>query len=75
MIQRPLSALLNGRAALSPDMAIRIEKAFGPKMDRLLRMQIAYEIVEARDREGDVKVIRYVAKSPTACDEAHPTSR
>ena len=35
-----LSALLNGRAALSPEMALRIEKAFGPKMDTLLRMRI-----------------------------------
>ena len=39
-----LSALLNGRAALSPEMALRIEKAFGPRMDTLLRMQTAYEI-------------------------------
>ena len=59
-----LSALLNGRAALSPDMALRIEKAFGPKMDTLLRMQTAYEIAEARNREADIRVKRYVAKSP-----------
>ena len=56
-----LSALLNGRAALSPGMALRIEKAFGPKMDTLLRMQTAYEIAEFRDREADIKVKRYVA--------------
>lgn len=62
-VTRPaLSALLNGHAALSPEMAIRIEKAFGPKMDTLLRMQTAYEIAEARDREGAIKVKRYVAK-------------
>jgi len=66
-VTRPaLSALLNGRAALSPDMAIRIEKAFGPKMDTLLRMQTAYEIAEARDREGDIKVKRYVRKERPA---------
>ena len=65
-----LSALLNGRAALSPDMALRIEKAFGPKMDTLLRMQTAYEIAETRDREGDIKVKRYVAKVSTARDRA-----
>ena len=65
-----LSALLNGRAALSPDMALRIEKAFGPKMDTLLRMQTAYEIAEARDREADIKVNRYVAKPPSAHDQA-----
>ena len=62
-VTRPaLSALLNGRTALSSDMALRIEKAFGPKIDTLLRMQTAYDIAEARDREGDIKVKRYVAK-------------
>jgi antitoxin HigA-1 len=62
-VTRPaLSALLNGRASLSPDMALRIEKAFGPKMDTLLRMQTAYDIAEARDRAGDIKIRRYVAK-------------
>ena len=65
-----LSALLNGRAALSPGMALRIEKAFGPKMDTLLRMQTAYEIAEARNREAEIKVKRYVAKPPTARDQA-----
>jgi addiction module HigA family antidote len=59
-VSRPaLSALLNGRAALTPDMALRIEKAFGPKMDTLLRMQTAYEIALTREREGDIKVQRY----------------
>ena len=66
-VTRPaLSALLNGRAALSSEMALRIEKAFGPKMDTLLRMQTAYEIAEARDRERDVKVKRYVPKERPA---------
>ena len=62
-VTRPaLSALLNGRASLSPDMALRIEKAFGPRMDTLLRMQTAYDIAAARDRAGDIQVKRYVAK-------------
>ena len=61
-VTRPaLSALLNCRAALSPEMALRIEKAFGPKMDTLLRMQAAYEVAEVRQREADIKVKRYVA--------------
>ena len=60
-VTRPaLSALLNGRAALSPEMALRIEKAFGPKMDTLFRMQTAYEIAVARERGADIKVKRYV---------------
>ena len=66
-VGRPaLSNLLNGKAGLSPEMALRIEKAFGPKMDTLLRMQTAYDIAEARDREGDIKVKRYVAKPDTS---------
>ena len=70
-VTRPaLSALLNGRAALSPDMALRIEKAFGPKMDTLLRMQTAFEIAETRDREATIKVKRYVAKPATAHQQA-----
>ena len=65
-VTRPaLSALLNGRASLSADMALRIEKAFGPKMDTLLRMQTAYDIAQTRDTEGSIKVKRYVAKSDT----------
>jgi antitoxin HigA-1 len=64
-VTRPaLSALLNGRAALSPNMALRVEKAFGPKMDTLLRMQTSWEIAEARNGERKIKVARYVPKSP-----------
>ncbi len=61
-VTRPaLSALLNGRAALSSEMALRIEKAFGLKMDTLLRMQVSYEIAQARGRAGQIRVKRYVA--------------
>lgn len=66
-VTRPtLSALLNERASLSPDMALRIEKAFGPKMDTLLRMQTSHEIAQARQREGDIKVKRYAPKGRAA---------
>ncbi len=62
-VTRPaLSSLLNGRTALSPDMALRVEKAFGPKMDTLLRMQTAFEIFRTRQREREIKVKRYSAK-------------
>ncbi len=56
-----LSALLNGRAALSPEMALRVEKAFGLKMDTLMRRQAAYAVACVRERERDIKVKRYVA--------------
>ncbi len=67
-------ALLNGRAALSPEMALRAEKAFGPKMDTLLRMQTAFEIAEVREREANIKVKRYVAKPPAAHDHVDQTT-
>jgi len=47
-----LSDLLNGKVALTPGMALRIEKAFGPEMDHLLRMQLAYDVAKTRGRRG-----------------------
>lgn len=59
-VSRPaLSSLLNGKADLSGDMALRIEKTFGPKMDTLMRMQSAYDIARTRRREGKIRVRRY----------------
>jgi addiction module HigA family antidote len=58
-----LSDLLNGNARLSPDMALRIEKAFGVGMDHLLRMQLAYDVAQARRHENKIKVARYVPAS------------
>ena len=58
-VSRPaLSSLLNGRADLSGDMALRIEKAFGVKMDTLMRMQAAYDIAQTRKREKQIQVRR-----------------
>jgi addiction module HigA family antidote len=58
-VSRPaLSSLLNGRAELSGEMALRIEKAFGVKMDTLMRIQSAYEIAQTRKREKEIRVRR-----------------
>lgn len=63
-VTRPaLSALLNERAALSPEMALRIEKAFGLPMDTLMRMQSSYDIAATRRREGEIKVAPFKAKA------------
>ncbi len=63
-VTRPaLSALLNERAALSPEMALRVEKAFGVSMDTLMRMQNSYDIAQARKREGEIKVTRYLGSN------------
>jgi antitoxin HigA-1 len=56
-VSRPaLSNMLNGNADLSGDMALRIEKAFGVKMDTLMRMQASYDIAQTRKREKDIRV-------------------
>jgi len=58
-VSRPaLSSLLNGKADLSGDMALRIEKAFGVKMDTLMRMQASYDIAQTRKRETQIHVRR-----------------
>ena len=54
-----LSDLLNGNAALSPEMALRIEKAFGVGMDMLLRMQAWHDASRMRAREDEIAVQRY----------------
>jgi len=58
-VSRPtLSSLLNCKANLSGDMALRIEKAFGVKMDTLMRMQSSYDIARTRKREKQIDVPR-----------------
>lgn len=54
-----LSDLVNGKATLSPEMALRIEKAFGVSMDTLLRMQAWYDGYTMRQRAGEIDVKRY----------------
>ena len=54
-----LSDLLNANASLSPEMALRIEKAFGVSMDMLLRMQAWHDASRMRARESEVSVQRY----------------
>jgi addiction module HigA family antidote len=59
-VSRPaLSSLLSGKADLSGDMALRIEKAFGVKMDTLMKMQSAYDIAQTRKREKEIRVRRF----------------
>ncbi len=54
-----LSGLLNGKASLSPEMALRIEKAFDVSMDLMLRMQAWYDASRMRARAHEVMVQRY----------------
>jgi addiction module HigA family antidote len=64
-VSRPaLSSLLNGKADLSGDMALRIEKALGVKMDTLMRMQASYDIAKTRKREKQIHVRRIHQAAP-----------
>ena len=58
-VSRPaMSNLLNGKAALSPEMAIRFEKAFGTPAETMLRMQTAHDLIEARQHADAIDVER-----------------
>lgn len=59
--RQTLSILLNRHGGLSSDMALRIETAFGVRMDTLLKMQTAWEIAEARKRAGQFDLPKYMA--------------
>jgi len=66
-VSRPtLSSLLNSKASLSGDMALRIEKAFGVKMDTLMRMQSSFDIAQTRKRAGQIRVKRYAGEARPA---------
>jgi addiction module HigA family antidote len=54
-----LSRLINGQAGVSPDMAIRLAKAFGATPDIWIRMQAAYDLAQARQHENEIKVKLY----------------
>lgn len=56
-----LSDLINTKASLSPEMALRIEKAFGVSMETLLKMQAWYDTCAMRDRAADIDVQPFLA--------------
>jgi addiction module HigA family antidote len=67
-VSRPaLSSLLNSKANLSGEMALRVEKAFGVKMETLMRMQSAFDIAKTRGREKEIRVPRFHPRA-----DAHP---
>ena len=54
-----LSDLVNGKTSLSPEMALRLEKAFDIKMDFLLRMQAFYDSARMRQSRKKINVTRF----------------
>ncbi len=57
--RQTLNNLVNERSGISPEMAIRLEKAFGTSADLWARLQMAYDLAQARRREREIKVTRY----------------
>ena len=75
-VTRPaLSALLNERASLSAEMALRIEKVFGVSMETLMRMQTSYDIARTREREADIELARFEGQVAQTCCWRRPTGR
>jgi antitoxin HigA-1 len=63
--RKALSELLNGHTGVSPEMAIRLEQAFGSTAETWLKMQLEYDLWQAKQRAGNLKVTRFA--SPVPC--------
>ena len=61
--RQALNNLLNGKGGISAEMAIRLDKAFGGGAETWLRLQMAYDLAEARKREETIQVERYTPLS------------
>ncbi len=58
-----LSNVTNCKAAVSSEMALRLEKAFGVSMDLLIKMQAGYDAAQARLNSHKINVARYLPNS------------
>jgi addiction module HigA family antidote len=56
--RQTLNNVVNGKSGISPEMAIRLSKAFGSTAETWLRMQLAYDLAQARKEESRIKVRR-----------------
>ncbi|MBL8645043.1 MAG: HigA family addiction module antidote protein [Rhodospirillaceae bacterium] len=56
--RKQLSDIVNGRAGISPEMAIRLDKAFGGGAEAWARLQAAYDLAQAMKKSGKIKVER-----------------
>jgi antitoxin HigA-1 len=56
--RQALNNVVNCKSAISPEMAIRLSKAFGSSPETWLRMQVAYDLAQARKDESKIKVRR-----------------
>jgi addiction module HigA family antidote len=59
--RQTLSRVLNGKTSVSPEMAIRVSKAFGSTPEQWLRLQMAYDMAQMRDTADKIDVQPYRA--------------
>ena len=57
--RQALNNVVNGKAGISPELALRLTKAFGSTAETWLQMQVAYDLAQARKYESKIKVKRY----------------
>ena len=62
--RKALSDLVNGHSGVSPDMAVRLEKAGWGTADSWLQMQLNRGLWEARERAAKIKVKRFARRAP-----------
>ena len=60
--RQQLYNVINGKSAVTPEMAVRLEKGIGSTADTWLRMQTAYDLAQVRLRHGDIKVKKLAPK-------------
>lgn len=58
VVRTTLSRVINEKASVSPEMAIRVSKAFGGTPEHWLRMQLAYDVAQMRDQIDRIQVKR-----------------
>lgn len=56
--RQQLYNVVNGKSSITPEMALRLEKAFGGSADMWLRMQANYDLAQLRAREHEIAVTR-----------------
>jgi len=61
--RQALNNLVNGKAGITPEMAIRLDKAFGGGAETWLRLQASYDLAQAMKNAAAIKVRRYVPKA------------
>lgn len=64
--RQTLSRVINGRTSLSPEMAVRVSKAFGSTVEHWMRMQLAYDLAAVEETAKTIKVKRFPEARPLA---------